>query len=104
MSRIREEETARHRRKRGLHLGDFGCSQSGLLDAHFVAQSGAPLRVFRRHLFTIEIKASLVAKEVRHAGLFGKIAPGRHRLSQQARESEPVAARGGRQRLPNKAR
>src|SRR5271168_5114951 len=99
MSRIREEETARHRGKRGLHPGDFGCGQSGLLDAHFVAQSGAPLSAFRRHLFTIEIKASLMAKEVRHVGLIGEIAPGRHRLSEQARERAPVAMSSSRQRL-----
>ena len=69
MSGIREEQAARHRRKRGFHLGDFGGSEAMLPDAHFSAQASAPLHVLRGHLFAVEIKASLLAQEVRQLAL-----------------------------------
>jgi hypothetical protein len=49
-------------------------------------------------------KSPLVPEQVRHAGLLRKIAPGRHRLSQQACERAPVAMSSSRQRLPGKTR
>ena len=73
-------------------------------DAHFSAQASAPLHVLRGHVFAVEIEASLLAQEVGQLTLTDNIAPSRHCLFQQAGERAPIAARGGRQRLPNKTR